>query len=160
MNNFSITTRLTTKEYTKIMFVGLYKKPGFILATILGLYYATTIILNYLKVIDCYSDTPTFEIVCGAFLLFAPTLIVFISVRQFTSNPSFQNDITYTFSDNGVACQGLTFKSEFLWTHIIKQKELGKFLILYHNKKFGNFIDKTKLTTEQLQFIKSKVGQK
>lgn len=159
MDNFSITTRLTTKEYAKAMFVGLYKKPGFILATLLGLYFATTIILDYVNMIDWYSDTPTFEIACGAFLLLAPTLIVFIAVRQFTSTPSFQNDITYTFSDNGIACQGLTFKSEFVWTHIIKQKELGKFLILYQNKKFGTFIDKTKLTAEQLQFIKSKVGQ-
>jgi hypothetical protein len=142
------------------MFVGLYKKPGFILATLLGIYFATTITLDYLNVINWYADTPIFEIVCGAFLLLAPTLIVLIAVRQFTSNPSFQNDITYTFSDNGVACKGLTFKSEFLWTHIIKQKELGKFLVLYHNKKFGNFIDKTKLTTEQLNFIKSRVRPK
>lgn len=159
MNTFSITTRLTTKEYARIMFVGLYRKPGFILATVLGLYFAITVILDYLNTIDWYSETPTFEIACGAFLLLAPTLIVFIAVRQFASNPSFQNEIIYTFSDNGVASQGLTFKSEFLWTHIIKQKELGKFLILYHNKKFGNFIDKTKLTTEQLNFIKSKVRQ-
>jgi hypothetical protein len=159
MNNFSITTHLTTKEYVKIMYLGLYRKPGFILATLLGLYFATTIILDYLNLIDWYANTPTFEIVCGAFLLLAPTLIVFIAIRQFTSNPSFQNDITYSFSDDGIACQGLTFKSEFLWTHIIKQKELGKFLILYHNNKFGNFIDKTKLTEEQLNFIKTKVRQ-
>jgi hypothetical protein len=68
MNDFSITTRLTTKEYTKVMFVGLYKKPGFVLATLLGVYFATTIILDYLNVIDWYADAPTFEIVCGAFL--------------------------------------------------------------------------------------------
>lgn len=157
MNDFSITTRLTTNEYRKVMFVGLYKKPAFILTTLLGLYYAITVTLDYLNIIDWYSDTPTFEIIFGLFLLLLPTLIVFISVRQFTSNPSFQNDITYTFSNNGVACQGLTFKTEFLWSHIIKQKDLGKFLILYHNKKFGSFIEKTKLTTEQLNFIKLKV---
>ena len=56
--------------------------------------------------------------------------------------------------------EGKTFKGEFLWTHIIKQKETGKFLILYHTKRMGNFVDKTKLTPEQLQFIKSKVGHK
>ena len=72
MNNFSITTHLTTKEYVKIMYLGLYRKPGFILATLLGLYFATTIILDYLNLIDWYANTPTFEIVCGAFLLLAP----------------------------------------------------------------------------------------
>jgi hypothetical protein len=59
-----------------------------------------------------------------------------------------------------VTVQGLTFKSEFLWAHIIKQKESGKFLILYQTKKTGNFIDKSKLTAAQLAFIKSKIIQK
>ena len=160
MEDFTITTRLTTKEYAKIMFVGLYKKPGFIIVTILGLYFVTTVILDYFKIVSFYTDTPYFEIICGLFFLFSPTLIVIISVRQFISNPSYQHDIKYTFSENGMTMQGLTFKGEFVWTHIIKQKEIGKFLILYHSKKTGNLIDKSKLTFDQLQFIKAKVGQK
>lgn len=159
MQDFSITTRLTTKEYTKIMFAGLYKRPSYILATVVGIYLLTTVILNNLSIISWYAETPFFEISFGTFLLLAPTLITIIAVRQFKSNQSFKNDITYTFTDNSVSCQGLTFKSEFLWTHIIKQRELGKFLILYQTKKFGSFIDKTKLTKEQIEFIKSKVGQ-
>jgi hypothetical protein len=160
MKDFTITSKLTTKEYAKVMWIGLYKKPAFILSALLGLYFIATIILNYFNVINYYSDTPYFEIFCGLFLLLAPTLIVIISVRQFLSNPSFQNDIKYTFGDNGMTVEGLTFKGEFLWTHIIRQKEINNFLILYHSKKMGNFIDKTKLTIDQLQFIKSKVGQK
>ena len=160
MEKFSITSRLTTKEYAKIMFVGLYKKPGFILATLLGLYFVVTLILDYFNIVSFYTYTPYFEIFCGLFLLLAPTLIVIIAVRQFVSNPSFKNDITYTFSETGMTTQGLTFKGEFVWTHIIKQKEIGNFLILYHTKKAGNFIDKTKLTLDQLQFIKTKVGQR
>ena len=147
-------------EYAKITFLGIYKKPGFIIGTILGLYFIVTVILNYFRVINFYIDTPYFEIICGLFLLLSPTLIVIISVRQFISNPSFQHDIIYTFSENGMAVQGLTFKGEFVWTHIIKQKEIGNFLILYHSKKTGNFIDKSKLTLDQLQFIKSKVAKR
>lgn len=142
------------------MYVGLYKKPVFILATLLGIYLETTVFLDYFKVIDYYTETPIYDIAIGTFLLLAPSLIVLISIRQFTSNPSFQNDMTYTFGDRGVAIKGLTFNSDFLWSHIIKHKELSKFLILYHSKKFGNFIDKTKLTEEQLEFIKSRVRKK
>ncbi|MFT3706005.1 MAG: YcxB family protein [Agriterribacter sp.] len=142
------------------MFVGLYKKPAFILAAILGLYFITTVILDYAGVIIYYVETPIFEIVCGIFLLIFQPLIILISVKQFKSNPSFRHDMIFAFSDNGITIQGLTFKSEFTWAHIIKQKEVGKFLILYHTKKFGNFIDKTKLTAEQLDFIKSKIGKK
>ena len=160
MENFSITSHLTTKEYVKIMFLGLYKKPGFILATFLGLYFVVTVILDYSNIVNFYTDTPYFEILCGLFFLLSPTFIVIISVRQFLSNPSCVNEITYTFSENGMRVQGLTFKAEFVWAHIIKQKEIANFLILYHSKKTGNFIDKTKLTLEQLQFIKAKVGSK
>jgi hypothetical protein len=160
MENFTIKTRLTTKEYAKVIFVGLYKKPGFILATLLALYYLTTVALDYLNIIDYYTDTPLFEMICGLFLLLAPALIVLIGVRQFKSNPCFQNEITYTFGISGYSSQGLTFKGEVSWAHVIRQKEVGKYLILYHSKQLGNFIDKTVLTTDQLNFIKSKVRQK
>jgi len=160
MEDFTITTRTTTKEYAKAMLIGLYKKPGFIIATFAGLYLLITVILYHLKIINYYSDTPYFDFFCGLFLLFGPILITLIAVRQFNSNPSFQHNIKYTFSDKGMAVEGHTFKGEFLWAHIIKQKEISKFLILYHSKRMGNFIDKTKLTTGQLQFIKAKVGQK
>jgi hypothetical protein len=65
--------------------------------------------------------------------------------------------MTYTFNEESMAVNGLTFKSEFLWEHIIKQKEIGKFLILYHTQKNGNFINKSKLTSEELLSIKSKI---
>jgi hypothetical protein len=159
MEDFSITTRLTAKDYSKVMFLGLYRKTGFIVATIGGCCLMVTIILDHFNIMKFYSDTPYFEFCCALFILLAPTLIVIIAVRQFLSNPNL-NEIEYTFSENGIRIQGLTFKGEFLWAHIIKQKELSKFLILYHSKKMGNFVDKTKLTTDQVQFIKSKIGRK
>ena len=160
MENFSITSRLTKKEYAKTLFIGIYKKPAFILATVLGIYYMLTLILDYFKIVSIYTDTPYFEIVCGLILLLAPPLIVVTAVRQFTSNPCFENDITYSFNEKGMTTEGLTFKSEFIWTHIIKHKEIGNFIILYQNVKAGYFIDKRKLTLDQLQFIKTKVNPK
>ena len=160
MEDFSIMTQTTTKEYAKIMLIGLYKKPVFIISAIVGLYLLTTVTLDYLNVINYYSDTPYFEFFGGLFMLLTPSLITLMAVRQFNSNPNFQHNIKYTFSDSGITVEGSTFKGEFLWAHIIKQKEISNFIILYHSKKMGNFIDKNKLTKEQFQFIKAKVGQK
>ncbi|MDI1316272.1 hypothetical protein [Flavobacterium sp.] len=56
-----------------------------------------------------YTITPLFEILCGTFQLLAPSLIVLILVKQFTVNPSFQKDITYTFRENGFSVHGATF---------------------------------------------------
>ncbi len=116
MDDFSITTKLTTKDYSKVMFFGLYRKPVFIFLTICGICMLGTSILDHFKIIDFYPDTPYLEIFGGLFLLLLPTLIVMIAVRQFLSNPGFQNEIKYTFSEGGVKrVQGLTFKGEFLW---------------------------------------------
>ncbi len=158
--NFSVTTRLNRKDYTKIMYAGLYKKPVYIICTILGLYYLATVSLNYFNVINYYSSTSFSELFTSLFLLLFPSLIIMMSVYQFKSNPNFQNDITYTFSEDGILIQGTTFKSEISWAHIIKQKEIRGFLILYHTKKAGNFIAKSKLSPEQLIFIKAKIGKK
>ena len=159
MDNFTITTRLTKSNYAKFMYRELYKKPQFILATLVGLYLVGTVVLNYFSIISYYSEMPVYETIFGVFILLGPTIIVLIAAKGHISNPSLQHDIRYTFSDDGIIVQGLTFKSGLLWTHIIKQKETNRFLILYSSKKLRNFIDKSKLTLEQKQYIKSKVGQ-
>lgn len=141
------------------MLIGLYKKPIFIISTLFGIYYLIGLANDWFTPMG-YHNEIYFELVIALFLLLAPVLISFIAVRQFNSNPSFRKEIKYTFSENGMLVEGVTFKAEFLWTHIIKQKEISNFIILYHTKKMGNFIDKTKLTLEQLNFIKSKVDKK
>ncbi|MBS1914706.1 MAG: YcxB family protein [Bacteroidetes bacterium] len=160
MQEFTITTRMPKKEYANAIFFGLYKKPGFILVSILGLFFLTTTILNYFKITNYHTYSPMIDFLWGLFFLISPALYTLIVVGQFNSNPNFQHDIKYTFSENELKVEGRTFRGEFLWGHIIKYREIGNFLILYHSKNMGNFIDKTKLTTQQLQFIKSKVRQK
>jgi YcxB-like protein len=147
MNEFTITSRISTKEYAKVMLVGLYRKPAIIFSVIVGLFLLI-------------SNSSSLDLGLGAFLFLSPLLITFISVRQFNSNPSFKNDIIFTFNENGMKTEGMTFKGEFTWKHIIKQKEIGHFIILYHSKKTGNFVDKRKLTLDQLEFIKQKIAEK
>lgn len=157
MENFTITTQLTTKEFAKVMIIGLYKKPGLILATLLGIYYIITFLLDGFKIVNFYQEVPYFEIAISLFLLLSPTIITLIAVRQFNSNISFKNGIKYTFDDNGFLVEGSTFKGEFSWNHIVKIKEIDNFLLLYHAKNTGNYIDKRKLTLHQIDFIKSKL---
>jgi hypothetical protein len=160
MEDFSITTQLTARDYSKAMLVGFYKRPSILLMAVFGFYLVITVILNYFNIINLYSEIPYFEMFGGLFILLLPPLIIIIAVRQFLSNPNFQKEIKYTFTENGMSVQGLTFKGEFLWAHIIKQREISNFLILYHSKKLGNFIDKRKLNLDQIEFIKSKVRKK
>jgi len=158
--NFSITSKLDTKAYIKVMYIGLYKKPYYIFATLFAFYLLATVILDKVGVIYFYDETPWLEFIAGFVLLLSPTIITLISVRQFKSNPSFGKEMQFTFNDEGITTDGLTFHTNVTWAHIIKQKEIGKFLVLYHTKKFGNFIEKEKLSAEQILFIKQKIKTK
>jgi hypothetical protein len=159
MEEFTIISRITTKEYVKVMLLGLYKKPIFIIASLFGIYYLSGLSNEWFTPMS-YNNEVYFIFFIGLFLLLSPLIITMIAAKQFYSNPSFRTDIKYTFGKNGMIVEGVTFKGEFAWTHIIKQKEISNFLILYHTNKMGNFIDKTKLTLDQLNFIKSKVNKK
>ena len=157
MESFSITTRTTVREYTQLMYIGFYRKPAFIAVTIVGLYSIWATAFGGYDILPFNTNLPGAGIYFGCFLVLFPTLMVLIAVRQFRSNPSFQHGITYSFGETGFKVQGLTFTAEFGWAHIIRRKEFGNYLILYHTKRTGNFIDKRALTPGQLQFIKSKV---
>lgn len=158
MDTFSCTTQLNSKIVAGIMGKGLYKKPSIIFAQILGLYFISTIILDHYNIINWYSGTPYWEIGLGLFLLLAPILILFISIVQFNSNPANKEAILYTFSNQGVEIKGNSYLSKLDWIYFMKQKEIGQYLILYHSKKFGSYIDKTMLTDAQIEFIKFKIN--
>jgi hypothetical protein len=160
MTDFTITTLVTKSDYIKFIYGSIYKKPAFILATIVGLYLVGTVALHYLHIITYYSETPYTEIISGIFILLSPTIIALMAAKGHYTNPSLQHEITYTFGEDGINVKGLTFESVLKWTHVVKQKETKKYLLLFCSNKQGNFIDKSKLTLDQIKFIKSHIGQK
>ena len=135
MDDFTVVTRITKGDYSKFMYGELYKKPQFILATLVGLFLIASVILNYFEIINYYSEIPYFETIAALFILLGPTIIVLIASKGNLSNPSMKHDIIYTFKEDGILLQGTTFKSELSWSHIIKMKETKKYLLLYNSKK-------------------------
>jgi hypothetical protein len=153
MEDFSITTRLSHREYSNAIFIGLYRRPATIIMGILGV----MILLLGLRIISFFDDISYVEIVIGLYLLLLPTIMTLRVLYLTRSNPKSLDERTYTFGEFGFKVLAPTSTSEFQWVHIIKRREIDKFLILYQSKHSGFFIDKTKLTSEQLEFIRSKV---
>ena len=158
MEDFSITIRLKVGDYVKLMYTGLYSKPLSIISAAIGIFLLSSVALNAVGAIYIYPSTPYFQLFLGLFALFYPPLVVLISLRRFKSNPSYLNDMIYTFREDGFAVSAQTFKADYKWGQINKEKEIKNYLILYKLPKFGHIIDKTKLTAAQLQFIKAKVA--
>ena len=156
MEPFTITVKLTTKEYSKVLYRVLYKKPSYILFTVVGLFMLLMATLEVTGVIES-KDPSIFGFGVGLGLLSFPSILIWMSVKQLMANPSVASGIEFTFSEEGFKSRGETFNAEFTWSHILKQKEFGDFIVLYHNKTSGNFIRKSELSLAQLDFIKSKV---
>jgi hypothetical protein len=153
MEDFSITTRLSQRAYSKAIFKGLYRRPATIIMGILGV----MILLLGLRIIPFFDDISYIEIIIVLYLLLLPAITVLRFLYLTRSNPRSLDERTYTFGESGFKVLAPTCTSEFQWVHIIKKREIDKFLILYQSKHSGYFIDKTKLTSEQLEFIRSKV---
>ncbi len=153
--DFSITNSLNKRDYINYLFIYLYKRPFYIIASIFGLCVVIMSILDFLKITDI-EGTPIFTLFCGLYAVFMPALVVLLTVRR--NKAILLRDTVYTFSENGIIVEGGTYKTELSWAHIVKQKEIGKFLVLYHSKSVGNIIEKSKLTDEQLFFIRYKVN--
>jgi hypothetical protein len=157
MNSFTVTTLVTKKDYTAFLFAALYKKPVTIIASLIGLY---MLLMAALPSLFGNSDSLIFNLGFGLFLVLHPFIIASLLSRQFNANPEMRHEILYTFSEDSVVVKTLTCDSTVQWTHFIKLRETKKFLLLQHTKKAANIVDKTKLTQEQIQFIKSKIGKK
>ena len=93
-------------------------------------------------------------------LLISPNVLVLISLRSYSTNPTLQQSRTYIFAEDCIIVKGLGFESTFKWEYIIKLKETKTFLLLFSSKKSAQFIEKNKLTKPELDFIKSKVVKK
>ena len=160
MDTFTITMLLTKKDYINYLFREIYKRPYSIFLTVLGLVLVATTSLQLLKIISIFYETPLAELGMGILLLLSPIISILIASKTYYSSPCLRDEIKYTFGQDEVIVKGSSFNTSFTWDHIIKSKEMGDFLLLYSSKKLANFIRKDKLSKEQLDFIKSKVGQR
>jgi len=88
------------------------------------------------------------------------TIITFILSAKFNAIPSMKHEIVYTFSEDLIVIKASTCDSTMQWSHFIKVRETKKFLLLLATKRTASLVDKTKLTQEQIQFIKSKIVKK
>lgn len=89
MEDFSIVTQLTIKDYRKAMLIGLYKRPITIFLAIVGVVFLSLAFKNYFY----YTQIQYFELIYGLFLIFYPFLILYFAIKQLKSNPILQTKL-------------------------------------------------------------------
>jgi hypothetical protein len=157
MEPFTISTILTKKEYTNILFKEIYKRPFYIILTIAGIGIAIMSALELVGAFNFHEESLFLKLGIGILLVLTPSVAVLIQKRNYYSNPANRQEITYTFCQEEVRVVKITSDSRIKWDHFIKFRQLNGFLLLYTNSKNAFFIKEDKLTQEQLVFIKSKI---
>lgn len=157
---FSLTSRITKKDFIWCSFLETYRRPPFIMIGIFGLAMFVSGLLEVAGLISFHRSSVYSALFGGLFVVLIPLLLAWLTSVQLKSNPAMLKDMKYTFREDGYSVAGDTFSTDISWRHIIRQRESGKYIILYHNSNLGNFIDKTKMTAEQLAFVKGKVAGK
>ena len=157
MNSFTVTTLITKKDYIAYLITSIYKRPLTIIMFFVGLY---MLLMVARPSLFGYPTSPVSNLVFGLFLVLNPFIITFILSAKFNAIPSMRHEIVYTFSEDLIVIKASTFDATMQWSHFIKLRETKRFLLLQSSKRTASLIDKTKITQEQIQFIKSKIGKK
>jgi len=102
------------------------------------------------------SEPPYLPLVLGSFLVLGfPILIYFNVKRDFYSNKSLREEISYEFGEKGFRQTGETFSAEVNWNSVFKIVELRNWILIYQSKMLMCPIHKESFDTDQLKDFKA-----
>lgn len=156
MDSFTITTLMTRKDYTNYMIHEIYRKPYYLILTSIGIILIAMMVLQKAHVANFHFGIEM--LFYGFVLLGIPLVNILMARKIYSSSESLNNEIKFTFREEGIAVRAATYEGFLRWEDIMKSKEVGGFLLLYSSKKSANFIRKDSLSKEQIDFIKSKIS--
>lgn len=98
-------------------------------------------------------------IVLAGILIWAPFKIFHKIKKDFYSNPTLQESITYNFSSDKIQIFGETFESEFSWSTINRIIETKNWFTIYQSSNIANLIPKKNFTQQQIIELRNIITQ-
>ncbi|MDO3627227.1 YcxB family protein [Mucilaginibacter sp. BT774] len=136
--NFSIQHQLTQKEYRQLSFTLTYQKWFIILVNALALVYLVLLIITKGSIWN--NDTSSFGVAVVVLSVWYPIAILIGVNRNYKSNYRLNEEITYSFSDEGYSVTGESFNSQLNWEKVYKVKIIKGWILLYSNSRIASLI--------------------
>jgi hypothetical protein len=149
MTSFSHTSHISPAVYIKFLYSQFYKKPAIILLHLFCFYFLS-------RIINGTASIPSFEFYYVIFAVIFPSLMIYLNLKKPGVQRYVYAPLQYTFSDETILIQGADFKTELKWSAIRNVKEMKQLLFFKTTRSNGTLFDKTLLTPEQMEFIRSK----
>lgn len=149
---FDITFKFTKEEFVKGYTSHPELKRRVLLMIILGsiiLFGGVSVML--INGVETNSLIDYILLLIGLFLLFSGYILKFNSRKFFNSNPSFKEDIHYTFSNKSFSSSGEGYNGEMDWRIVYQVIENRDYFYIYANKSIMYILPKRAFTIEKLQ---------
>lgn len=146
-------TKISLKDYVKIMFYMTYTRP--LMIVLLSL-----MLIFFISFIALPGDNDTFPMfTLFVVIILLPVLTYFSAKKNYSNNLRIQEKICYDFTEDKIIIQGESFYSEMDWNKIYKVVELKNWILLYQSGQSANLILKSSFGND-LEAFKALVKSK
>ena len=147
-----IKTTLTQKDYINATMVLLYKKPGTIVITVIGvLFFVLTIVLI---VMDSPGSSVKDFIAPICIMAALPVVSAITARRNYATNPRVGEQVEYVFDQDYLKVNGQSYNSQLSWDKIYKVTQSKNWIFIWHNRQMANPISKRDIWEEQQEELK------
>ena len=138
-----IESKLTKKDYQKLLLLLTYRKPLMIVIVLIGLLSLILSVLFFLGVSVSFDKPPYFQMIFGFFVVIAMPIIVFRGAsKTFKSNLRMQEKMVYEFNQDRITITGESFNTEMDWEKVHKIQELRNWILIYQSNQVANILKK------------------
>lgn len=153
-----IETKIEFKDYLRLMYILTYRRPGMIIASIMGLFMFVFTLLYLVGIIQS-AEFPWLPLAFSLVILLIMPLVIFSSAKKnYKTHGRLQEKITYEISRDIITIIGESFNSQMTWDKTYKVLELNDWFLFYQNKLVANIIPK-KFIGAQTQELREIIKQ-
>ena len=158
MEKIRIESKLSLKEYIRLMYRLTYRKPMVIIISLIGFFMLILSALYFLGLYRSTDQPPYSQLAAGLFVsLVLPFSVYRAAKRQFNSNERLKELIVYEFNPEHIQITGESFRSELTWSKTHKIIEISDWIIIYQSKLVANVIPRRCFEPHQLDIFRNLV---
>jgi hypothetical protein len=149
-----IKTKITLKEYLKLLLKLTYRKPVMLLIITVDVLVISWIILSELR-IDGIPHVTIFQYITAILItIVQPFVICNTIIKNYRSSAHLQETIIVEFTKEIIKINGDSFYTELLWSKTYKVKELNSWFLIYQNNLSAILLSKNSFNDSGVEFRK------
>ena len=155
--HLQFTAQIQKKEFIRLFFMLILRKPAIVLSILLGLGILVFVALYYLNFFKAgLVRNPLFILFIGiSSILYLIFGIYRSAVKNYAAHERLNQKLTYLLTDDVISYTGATFTNEFKWSSFYKIVRIGSdWIILYNDKTVANFLPISGLKKEEAEQLK------